>query len=128
MKNEHLTNLLHYSTVSAGRRIAQIAVVLSLLLLTGLPEALGSDEQIVKIQVASDSQNEGYEARKAFDGDPKTFWHSQFSQAPFEQAAIPIRCGYATGCIDDHPSGFCRVNIARISLSSFESIWATFMS
>ncbi|MDO5308982.1 MAG: hypothetical protein Q4G03_05760 [Planctomycetia bacterium] len=55
------------------------------------------------IHVASDSQNQGYEAYKAFDGDPKTFWHSEFSHAPFEATAIAINCGYDCGCNREHP-------------------------
>ncbi len=66
-------------------------------------EAKAGEAKIVTIQVAADSQNEGYEAYKAFDGDPATFWHSQFSAAPFERSAIPIRCGYTSGCSDEHP-------------------------
>ncbi len=66
-------------------------------------EASGDDNDFVAARVASDSQNEGYEACKALDGDLSTFWHSEFSNAPFEDSPIPIRCWYACGCVDQHP-------------------------
>ncbi len=62
-----------------------------------------AEVQTVAVVVATDSENDGYEASKAFDGRKETFWHSQFSQPPFEYSPIPISCGYGCGCNIDHP-------------------------
>ena len=40
--------------------------------------AFGADK-IVKVNVRCDSENIGYEAYKAMDGNPRTMWHTQFS-------------------------------------------------
>ena len=76
------------------------------------PAADSETARIVTVRVAADSQNEGYEACRALDGNPETFWHSEFSNAPFANAAIPIYCGYWTGCNADHPA---RVKSRRFS-------------
>lgn len=59
--------------------------------------------ELVTISVAADSQNAGYEAYKAFDGDPGTFWHTQFSSAPMEYTPIPISRDYLSGSVDERP-------------------------
>ena len=96
------------------RRLAYCAFPLVALLLSYLgsvarsylaraDELQENDKKTVRVKVATDSQNEGYEAFKALDGDPTTFWHSQFSRPPYERSAIPIYCGYSCGCVDQHP-------------------------
>ena len=70
-------------------------------------ESVAADDanstEIVAVRVSTNSENDGYEATKAFDGDRKSFWHSQFSSAPFEYAPIQISCWYGCGCVDQHP-------------------------
>ncbi len=61
------------------------------------------EKEVVTISVATNSENLGYEAYKAFDGDRQTFWHSMFSQAPYDYSPIPISCWYQCGCVDQHP-------------------------
>ncbi len=87
----------------AAATISPFVVVLLVLAPSLRAQEPQTSPQTVEIRVAADSQNEGYEVFKAFDGDPRTFWHSQFSNPPFERRAIPIRCGYASGCDDEHP-------------------------
>ena len=109
MKNER--NLNNAKGLHLGRALSLRATTASLTFVwicVAFISAFGADSEaqtpkIVTVRVAADSQNLGYEAYKAFDGDPETFWHSEFSQAPFEPTAIPIYCGYSTGCVDDHP-------------------------
>ncbi|MCF0234482.1 MAG: hypothetical protein HUK22_05830 [Thermoguttaceae bacterium] len=78
------------------------AVGLSALLCVGGVAAEDAPETVV-VQVATNSENAGYEAYLALDGNPKTFWHSQFNAAPSARAAIPISCGYGAGCVSQHP-------------------------
>ena len=87
-------------------------VALSFLPTASSVETEAESPKIATVRVVADSQNEGYEAYKALDGDPWTFWHSEFSHAPFEYRPIPINCGYSTGCVDDHPK---RVKSRRFS-------------
>lgn len=71
--------------------------------LSNIEAAEFRDSKVVAVKVATNSENSGYEAVKAFDGDRETFWHSMFSQAPFEYSPIQISCGYSCGCVDQHP-------------------------
>ncbi len=48
---------------------------------TGIASVAGDEANLVMVQVASDGAAPGYEAWKALDGDPATFWHTPFGPA-----------------------------------------------
>ncbi|MGL4595208.1 MAG: discoidin domain-containing protein [Thermoguttaceae bacterium] len=61
--------------------------------------------RVVPVIVSADSENAGYEAFRAMDGDAKTMWHTQFSSPAVASNDFPfsIRCGYNYSCGYDHP-------------------------
>lgn len=63
----------------------------------------GSSDSLVIVHVSTNSENQGFEAFKAFDGNRTSFWHSKFSSSSFEWSPIPVSCGYGYGCVDQHP-------------------------
>jgi hypothetical protein len=78
-------------------------------------------EEVLTVQVTADSENTGYDAARAMDGDPATMWHTQFSAPPSYtgavRPAIPFRCGYGAGCSREHfnalpPTGTDETSIA----------------
>ena len=85
--------------------LSLLCVITSGFIFSDTSEAVddANSTEVVAIHVSTNSENEGYEATKAFDGDQKSFWHSQFSNAPFEYSPIQISCGYSCGCVDQHP-------------------------
>lgn len=65
-----------------------------------------ADPDTVRVTLSADSENAGYEAWRAMDGNPETMWHTQFSSparsAPGVEPGIHIRCGYGCGCNAEH--------------------------
>ena len=66
-------------------------------------DVVSDNTEVVSIHIATNSENEGYEATKAFDGNRNSFWHSLFSQAPIDHSPISISCNYTYGCNHEHP-------------------------
>ncbi|MCL1856955.1 MAG: hypothetical protein FWF84_04875, partial [Kiritimatiellaeota bacterium] len=69
---------------------------------------LQAESEVVNVRIYASSDNAGYEAWRAMDGDPTTMWHTQFN-APGRTAgfgsggpAIQISCGYGAGCAAEH--------------------------
>ncbi len=65
---------------------------------------VAAEPREVFVKLSSDSENAGYEAWRAMDGDPDTMWHTQFNR-PADAARIeahPIHCGYGYACGYDH--------------------------
>lgn len=61
------------------------------------------EPKTVLVRVSVDSENAGYEAYRAMDGDAGTMWHSQFNLPPNGQSMPhPISCGYGYACGYDH--------------------------
>jgi hypothetical protein len=56
--------------------VTKLTSVLACVLMSAA--AFGADK-VVKVDVRCDSENNGYEAYKAMDGNPGTMWHTQFS-------------------------------------------------
>ncbi|MBQ9874027.1 MAG: hypothetical protein IJM30_06160 [Thermoguttaceae bacterium] len=105
MQKEPLIRICAKMTVESTLALVAFALTLAFLGL-GLPRSVCADElsgEPIIVSVSTNSENEGYEAYKAFDGDKSSFWHSQFSRPPFEYSPIPISCGYQCGCVDEHP-------------------------
>ena len=78
--------------------------ILLLSLLVVSPPADTTAEEVVTVRVTADSENAGFEAARAMDGDRGSMWHTQFA-APAGSAsrpAIPFRCGYGAGCAREH--------------------------
>jgi len=80
-----------------------------LLLCVGLaPFTYADAEEVVTVRVMADSENAGYEASRAMDGDPASMWHTQWEAPPTaknraaSRSAIPFRCGYRAGCSREH--------------------------
>ena len=79
---------------------------LPVLFFTLLPFALSeaADVKVVHVQVFADSENAGYEAYRAMDGDARSMWHTQWANEPTVQLCPhPIPCGYNYACGYDHP-------------------------
>ncbi|MGL6195921.1 MAG: discoidin domain-containing protein, partial [Thermoguttaceae bacterium] len=79
-----------------------------LLLLSAIlfvPYYASAEQNVVQVLVTADSENDGFEAYKAMDGNPETMWHTQFSTPPRGTSAFPfpISCGYGFGCNLSHP-------------------------
>ena len=79
-------------------RIVSLPITL-LVFASLMPFGQAYAEQVVAVRVMADSENAGYEAFRAMDGDPGSMWHSQFSTPP---QAIPFTCGYKAGCAREH--------------------------
>jgi len=59
--------------------------------------------ETVHVQLFANSENAGYEAYRAMDGNIQTMWHTQFSAAPqVHLCPYPISCGYSYACGYDH--------------------------
>ena len=71
---------------------------------TLLPLGVAAEVTIVPVQAFANSENVGYEAYRAMDGNADTIWHTQFS-APSQVYLYPhpISCGYYYVCGYDHP-------------------------
>ena len=64
-----------------------------------------TDVKTVLVQLIANSENAGYEAYRAMDGDAKTMWHTQFNAGPRANLCPhPVRCGYNYACGYDHPA------------------------
>jgi hypothetical protein len=72
---------------------------------TLIPLANGEEVDIktVSVQLFANSENAGYEAYRAMDGNAETMWHTQFTAEPLTHTcAHPVSCGYGA-CAYDHP-------------------------
>ncbi|MCL2744886.1 MAG: discoidin domain-containing protein, partial [Planctomycetaceae bacterium] len=59
----------------------------------------------VHVQLIANSENAGYEAYRAMDGNADTMWHTQFNSAPrVLLQSHPVSCGYHYACGYDHPT------------------------
>ena len=66
--------------------------------------AKAADVTIVPIQLFADSENAGYEAYRAMDGDLQTMWHTQWSaESQVHPCPHPTHCWYPYSCGYDHP-------------------------
>ena len=80
-----------------------IAFVLCLMFLPLFPSE-AAEVKTVSVQLFADSENAGYEAYRAMDGNVETMWHTQFSAEPqVHQCPYPFSCGYYYVCGYDHP-------------------------
>lgn len=66
--------------------------------------ATANEVRTVRVTLSADSENDGYEAWRAMDGDSRTLWHTQFDAPPRKTSvgAHPIRCWYDYVCGYDH--------------------------
>ena len=62
--------------------------------------------KVVSVTLSADSENAGFEAWRAMDGNLDTIWHTQFDAPAVSEGmrveAHPIRCGYSYACGYDH--------------------------
>jgi len=64
-----------------------------------------AEVKIVPVQVFASSENAGFEAYRAMDGDATTMWHTQFNvSSQILLAPHPVPCGYIYACGYDHPN------------------------
>ena len=88
--------------------IRMATLYFALLILVGLLlQAPTFAVEVVTVTVTADSENTGYDAARAMDGNATTMWHTQFNAPPSGSAAatgnpIPFRCGYRAGCSREH--------------------------
>ncbi len=86
-------------------RVVSLSIVL-LAFVSLMPLGQANAEQVVAVRITADSENAGYEAFRAMDGDPGSMWHTQFNTPPragaSDRPAIPFRCGYGAGCAREH--------------------------
>ncbi|MFH1730244.1 MAG: discoidin domain-containing protein [Planctomycetota bacterium] len=58
------------------RRAIAVLSVLTAIALPGLSSVAFAEDRVVRVKVTADSPQEGVEAFRAMDGDPKTIWHT----------------------------------------------------
>jgi len=68
-----------------------------------LPQCVAADVKTVSVQLFASSENAGFAAYRAMDGNVGTFWHTQFTAESCERLyPHPIDCGDYP-CEYDHP-------------------------
>ena len=92
---------------TAMSRLPGLILIVTFFLSCGiLPAATGKPERkVITVQITADSENAGYEAYRAMDGDPQTLWHTQFNYPAvkgFGKIPIHLACGYRYGCNTTH--------------------------